>query len=28
VPTGSVAALLDRERFRSAARLLMVTPVK
>jgi len=28
LPTGSVAALLDRERFRSAARLLMVTPVK
>jgi hypothetical protein len=28
VPAASVSALLDRERFRSAARPLMVTPVK
>jgi o-succinylbenzoate synthase len=26
VPSGSVATLLDRDRFRSAARLVMVTP--
>jgi hypothetical protein len=26
VPSGSVATLLDRDRFRSAARRVMVTP--